>query len=442
MEQHNESLFTKFNNWVKESMTLKLFLIGILILLLLIPTSMINSLIWERQVTSESVIREISSNWGSKQIINGPVLAIPYRLIKNEREEKGYVYFLPDELNITGNIIPQERKIGIYKMIVYTSVLDVIGTFRQVNISEWNIPESNMVYEDARLITGLSDLRGIKESISLSWNSTEQEFEPGVGNITLFDAGIGAKVPVLPDQNTYAFSFQIKLNGSEGLQIMPLGKTTSANLSSSWKDPAFGGAFLPESHVINENGFEANWKVLHFNRNFPQQWLSSEKYALSESSAFGVDLLLPLQHYQKSHRSAKYAILIISLTFLLFFFIEIMNHKRIHPLQYILVGIALTIFYSLLISLSEHLGFNQAYLLSAVATISLISVYMHGIFQTFRLSILTAGIMTLLYGYIFIILQLQDYALLAGSIGLFVAIAVVMVFSRKINWYKPAQQGI
>jgi len=172
---------------------------------------------------------------------------------------------------------------------------------------------------------------------------------------------------------------------------------------------------------------------LHLNRTYPQQWTDDSYYI--DDSAFGVGLLFPVDQYQKSLRSAKYAIMFISLTFLVFFFTELLNKKRIHPIQYLLVGLGLSIFYSLLVSLSEHMSFNWAYLIAGVSIIGLITAYAHSIFKNLRLTAILSLILVILYLFLFTILQLQDYSLLLGSIGLFLTLAIVMYLSRKIDWY-------
>jgi inner membrane protein len=315
--------------------------------------------------------------------------------------------------------------------------MEITGHFSNISFSDWNISKEDILYHDAYIVSGISDLRGIKDNIVLEWNNTRHEFNAGVA---LINSGIKARVPV--GEETYKFKYDLKLNGSQSIYFIPAGKETVVEVQSSWKDPAFVGGFLPESYHIGDNGFAARWKVLHFNRNFPQRWLSTEPYDLDESSAFGVNLLLPVDHYQKNYRSAKYAVLIISLTFLIFFFIEVLNRKRIHPFQYILVGIALCVFYTLLLSFSEHLGFEISYLISAVAIIGLISIYLIGVLKSYWSSAIAASFLSLLYLFIFIILQLQDFALLAGSIGLFAALAVVMILSRNINWYEPGAEMV
>jgi inner membrane protein len=237
----------------------------------------------------------------------------------------------------------------------------------------------------------------------------------------------------LNDSLQYDFKLKLELKGSQLLYFTPVGKITDITISSPWENPSFKGAFLPDAREVNEKGFKANWNVLHLNRNYPQTWIGSH-YSLAES-AFGIDLLLPVDSYQKSYRSIQYAILFIGFTFLVFFFIEVLNKLFIHPVQYILVGVALVVFYTLLLSISEHIKYNTAFIISAIATLALIGGYVRAILKSGKLSMLIVGILSILYAFIFVIIQLQDYALLIGSIGLFVILGLLMYFSRKIDWY-------
>jgi len=234
------------------------------------------------------------------------------------------------------------------------------------------------------------------------------------------------------------FIFGISVNGIEEVTFGPIGKETNFHLNSSWKDPSFDGKFLPNKRKVNENGFSADWKVLHINRNYPQGW-TGDDYEVRGTS-FGVKLQLPVDVYQKSMRVAKYAILFIVLTFLVFFFVEILNKILIHPIQYILVGLALVLFYVLLLAFSEQIIFDYAYILSAVMTISLILFYCRSILKSWALAAMTASILTVLYAFIFILIQIQDYALLFGSLGIFLILAITMYFSRKIDWFEISKK--
>ena len=208
-------------------------------------------------------------------------------------------------------------------------------------------------------------------------------------------------------------------------------------MSGPWADPSFDGEFIPQAREVTDTGFSATWKVLHFNRPFSQQWVDDNQNL--SGATFGLKLLLPVDQYQKSMRTSKYGVLIIALTFISLFMVEVTQKIRIHPFQYILIGVALIIYYSLLLSISEHMGYDLAYLLSSIATVALITFYSLSFLQKTRLAILLCLLLITFYSFVFVIIQLQDYSLLIGSIGLFIIIGVLMYFSRKISWYsEPA----
>jgi inner membrane protein len=231
-------------------------------------------------------------------------------------------------------------------------------------------------------------------------------------------------------------SIALPLKGSKRLDFVPAGKTTTVTLSGPWNDPSFDGVFLPDDRQITESGFTASWKVLHFNRPFAQQWVENNQHL--SGAEFGVKLLIPVDQYQKSMRTSKYGALIILLTFIAMFLVEITQKIRIHPFQYILIGAALTIYYTLLISFSEHIGYNLAYLIASLATVGLISLYSTTFLRSTRLTFLFTVVLIVFYTFIFVIIQEQDFSLLIGSIGLFLIIGMLMYFSRKINWYKQS----
>jgi inner membrane protein len=438
----DQSFFERLNLWIKNSITIKLISIGILILIMLIPTTMIESLIQERQNTMDNAVAEVSSKWGNAQIITGPVLTVPYKAYKKAEDGKiievtDYAHFLPEKLNINGNLTPEMRYRGIYEVVVYNSKLSFNGNFISPNLRDWNIPENQIIWKDAFIGLGIPDMRGIEQKIILKWNEQSLFFNPGIDSKDIMESGVSVKVPLAISDTVkiYNFSFNLSLNGSADLDFIPLGKETNVQLQSSWSSPSFDGAFLPDKREVNDKGFKATWNILHLNRNYPQQWRNAEFKV--DQSFFGVKLLVPVDEYQKTTRSAKYAVMLIALTFLLFFFSEVLNKKRIHPVQYLLVGIALCIFYSLLLALSEHINFNLSYLISSIAVIALITVYSLSIFKNKRMSGLMCMILIILYAFVFTILQLEDYALLMGSIGLFIVLAVIMSLSRRINWYSP-----
>lgn len=424
------------------SLYFKLAAIAVLALLLLIPTAMIESLVHEREYRRYEAVEEVSSKWGNAQTVSGPFLAVPYtrytvketgagnQLVTENRER---LYLLPESLHINGELEPELRKRGIFEVPVYRTNLSLSGHFILPDLSTLDVPFEDLEFDKAELVVGLSDLRGIEEQVALNWGDQHGLFSSGVPPSGIASSGLHAEVEVSGDSlRVYPFALSIQARGSQHLYFSPLGKVTHVNLASSWKDPKFNGAFLPAERDPGEDGFTAQWKVLDLNRNFPQWWTNNRHSV--EGSSFGVDLLVPVDDYQKTYRSIHYAILFIALTFMVFFFIEVTRKVKIHAIQYLLVGIALVVFYTLLLSTSEHLNYNLAFLLSAGATIALITGYVKAVLKSYSLTLLIAGILSVLYGFIFVVIQLQDFALLIGSIGIFLILALTMYFSRKIDW--------
>ena len=467
-EQQEEATknYAERSNWIRTSVTFKLFAVGFLALLLLIPAFMIQYIISDRQVRYNEAVNEVSNAWGLEQIIGGPFLTVPYNAkVKDEQGKESvvtqYAYFLPEKLSTNGTITTNERYRGIYKAVVYGSKIQVKGEFLYPNFAEWDIPEKDILWNRAFLAVNIPDMRGIQENIELTWNNQKMLFEPGIESgfyisptipnqyayeyaaaTTQSSNGSGISVGVPLQLNatdkTFQFTFDLNLNGSGRLSFLPLGKVTDITLNSSWENPSFDGAFLPDERTANKDGFTAHWKILHLNRSFPQQWRGDGQNL--QSSVFGVRFLVPVTEYQKNERSSKYAVMFIFLTFLGFFFVEVLNKMNIHPLQYLLVGAALCIFYLLLLSLSEHIGFNASYLVSAIAIVVLITFYCAAIFKNRKLNTAICIGLIVLYSFLYSLLQLQDYALLFGSLGLFTVLASIMYYSRNIDWYNLSKR--
>lgn len=437
------SFIERANNWVRNSVTLRLVTMGILILLLLIPVNMVESLIREREYRKQDAVREVSSIWGNSQTVAGLVLTVPYleynKQYNNDKKEyilvptRRYAHFLPEALNIDGEILPEIRYRGIYKVVVYKSDLKLHGTFSRPNFAEWKIADNDVLWAEAFVSLGLSDLRGIQQNVEVAWNDKSYSFNPGVETREVITTGISAMLPIDSSKQSNTYSLSLNFNGSSLLEFIPLGKITTVNIASTWATPSFDGAFLPDERDVTDKGFTAMWDVLHLNRPYPQSFRGAP--AGMDGSAFGVKLILPVDEYQKSMRSAKYAVMFIVLTFIIIFFVQIMNKVRVHPIQYIIVGLALCVFYTLLLGLSEYIPFGYSYLISSVAIISMITLYSHSIFHIKRITGLIGLLLIVLYLFIFTIVQMEDFALLMGSIGLFVVLAAIMYLSRKINWY-------
>lgn len=432
------------NNSYKQSVGLRLLIIGALSLILLIPAFLIMALINEREQRRDHAIREVSEKWGQSQVIAGPILTIPYKRLVTSNEGKTVTsvienaHFLPDRLQIAGELAPEIRHRGIYDVVLYRSDLQIAGKFSPPNFKELGIAPENILWHEAVLALGLSDLKGIREAVVIKWLDAELVANPGIDAKDVLYSGISVKPGIDASLPSHTFAINLKLNGSGELQFLPVGKETNVKVAATWGNPSFIGGFLPATREVQHDRFSAEWNVLHLNRNYPQQWLGPNQELVA--SAFGVKLLLPIDEYQKTMRTAKYAIMFIALTFLAFFMTEILNKKILHPIQYLLVGFALLVFYTLLLSISEYIPFNQAYLIASAAIVLLIGAYTKGMLKSNLIALIISGILVLLYGFLFIILQLQDYALLLGSIGLFVILAIVMYLTRNIDWFEVAKQ--
>lgn len=436
MDEH--SSIKKVAGMIANSVSFKIITIFVLILLLLIPSSMIKSLIHERENRKQEVIKEISSKWGHEQTIVGPIISIPYRKYFEDKDGKKtfsilYMHFLPDNIDITGKIFPKIRYRAIYEAVLYNTQVVITGNFSYPQIDEMDIPKENIVWSGAYISFGISDMRGIKEQIEAKINNIAISMNPGIESNDVIASGVSAKIQIKERVESYSFKFALNLNGTHQISFVPVGKLTTVSMSSSWPDPSFDGAYLPVERSIRKDGFTAKWKVLHLNRDYPQYW-KGNKHKVYDSS-FGVKLFIPIDIYQKSMRTAKYAIMFIVFTFMAFFFSEVMNKMRVHPIQYLLIGLAITMFYTLLISISEHINFDTAYLISSLAVIILIAGYAKSVLKHIYLSIMVGCILAILYAYFYLLLQLENYALLLGSIGLFVVLSLVMFMTRKIDWY-------
>ncbi|MEE4115474.1 MAG: cell envelope integrity protein CreD [Marinilabiliaceae bacterium] len=425
------------NNQTKwyETMTVKMILLGIMAIMFLIPLQLIKMVILERESNSEAVKNEISENWGKKQTLSGPVLNVPvYRIPDNSKPgpelNRKTWHILPEELIIEGSINPEIRYKGIYEAVIYESELLVKGYFDLPDEPE----NYKALWDEAYISMGISDNRGLKNSVTLSLDNINISAEPGLPENDLFSSGIS--FPVLPGKESTLLPFEIHfgLKGSEGMYFTPVGKNTSVKISSDWTSPSFSGHFLPEKREISKDGFSAHWNITHLNRNFPLQWLGPVHEI--ESEAFGVDMILEVDHYQKSERSSKYGLLFIAFTFMVLIFMELSSEKRIHIFSYFLVSLALVLFFSLLNSLSEQIGFNLAYILAALATVALITAFSGSIMKTRRAYFVTGGLLSGLYLFLYFLLALNEYAYLAGNIGLFIGLASVMWITSRTEIFK------
>ncbi len=416
----------------------KSLITGGLILVMLIPTIFVSNLVTERQERQSKVTAEVSDRWANAQVLSGPYLYLPYKIITLDKDKKAvedldHLIIIPDILNVNGQVFHELRLRSIYKVLLYRASLRNSGNF------QFNLPkgiDKNLVqWQDAKICYSLSDFKGIEERLVMNFNGSDYELSPGLPSNEISTKGLSAPVALgLTDEGKkLSFNISLKIKGSEQLHFVPLSGNSRFTIKSSWTNPSFDGNNLPSVRTVNDSGFIASW---NFNKaNLPFGTILQDfKFDLN-TLAFGVTLIQPADGYAKTNRCIKYAILFIGLTFSLFFIIELMQQKPVHPVQYILVGLALIIFYTLLLSMSEFIIFDLSYLIAALATILLISTYAYGHFRSSKTAGIFGGVLTLLYSFTFVLIRLEDTALLIGSIGLFIILALAMYASRRINWY-------
>ncbi len=425
-----------------------------LILVLLIPINMIDSMIGERRYRQAEVTSEISQIWGRGQQLFGPVLIVPYRRTVESRREDGGVsvstiedraFILPDSLDITAFIDPEIRYRGIFEAVVYRGDLGFRGQFTRPDLAALGIGDAEILWDRAIVALGATDLRGTRGDLTLTFGDLETRFTPGISSSVL-GGGVSAAVgPALASGwaggGKIDFNFALDLAGSHYIRFVPAARDTSVTLTSSWPHPSFDGAWLPSARTVSEAGFEAKWEISWFGRDFPQQWLelNAGRAALEDrigKSEFGVSLITPVDFYAKSDRSVKYAILFILLIFATVFILEVAAPVRVHLFQYALVGFAMTVFYLLLLALSEVIGFASGFLAAALVSTAMIALYLGYSARSRILGAQVAAVLTAIYGFLYVVLQLEDYALLVGALGLVAALAAVMYATRNIDWYR------
>lgn len=441
---------------MKRPLLFKFLAIGLLMLLLLIPISMIGNSIDERRAYSEQVVRDIANSSAHNQTLTGPVLVVPYSKIERtwtvdaekkrvveERTVTGKLHFLPDLFRVNGDVTTELRKLGIYSARLYHLDTQVDGNF--VVPLNYGIKNNlaDYTFQKPYVAVGISDIRGIKNSLQLQLNNQTYEFEPG-SELKILGDGVHAVFPldvlqfVDGQPKKLSFAFKLLLDGTEQLHFSPIGKETHVELRSDWPHPRFVGNFLPAERSVEETGFSARWQTSYFSTNFSEHFYACVRTTVCDQlqqRQFGVSLIDPVNQYVKSDRAIKYALLFIALTFASFLLFEVLKRLQVHPVQYGLVGMALAFFYLLLLSLAEHIGFALAYTISSVACVLLIGFYVSHVLKSAKRGIgFTIGL-SFLYALLYGLLSAEDYALLMGSLLLFVLLCVFMMLTRKVDWY-------
>lgn len=438
-------------NKIQTSINLRLIILGGMVLAFVIPLMMISSLIEERSISRDSAAGEIGDKWGKSQVIVGPILQVPYNIripksgSANNKDKWDYVteyaYFLPEDINYNATLKTELRKRSIYETPLYSGQIKISGKFRSINVNDFPSETTYIYFEDAKVILSLSDMKGIGGEIKYNMGGKNKNLLPGTKSI-FFSTGLHSPIDLSEQKAESEFNLSFDLNGSNSLYFAPIGKTSKIVMNADWRDPSFTGSFLPKDRNVNEDGFTAFWETSYYNRSYPQNLTSMDETMaqLILSSASGVDLILPVDYYHKIQRATKYGLLILVTSFALFFLMEIFGGVILHPIQYILIGSAMVLFYILNLSLSEHLGFMIAYIIASLAVTILIGYYSANVLNDKKKGLLTGGYYVLLYIFLYVILASEDQALLLGSFALFIVLALIMHFTRKIDWYKFGNQ--
>lgn len=410
---------------------LKLGLILLLSLILLIPRFLIQNLVDERQYTETSAAQEVFDKWSGEQRFIGPMIFLP-RAEKNGTD----LYLLPENHDVKCNVNTKTLKRGLFDFTVYESVVELTGTFTLPNETNVATLKEHACHK-AELLIGIQDLKGLTDNPKAVFDGathtlSQSNKKLGNGNVL----SININMEKILEGGKVDFTITIPIKGSERISFIPVGRTSTAKITSNCSTPSFDGNYLPTHRNVTDKGFEADWKILAINRSFPQVVNGAFSWEDLSGSEFGVTLKVPVEQYQQTTRTIKYAFLIILLTFAVVFFVEIRKQTPIHPVQYLLIGIALILFYTLLLSFSEHLTFGLSYAIAAVMTIGLITIYMGALLKDKRTALTIGALLLALYIFIYVLLQLESYALLIGSIGLFIILGIAMYASQKIDWYK------
>ena len=418
-------------------------LLGLLVLLLQIPILLIFNVTSERQTRQQEATREVTSKWGKEQSLAGPRIVIPYLEHRSERTSEGelstqteviYGHFLAETLTVSGKAETHLRYRGIFEVPVYRLTLDLRGSFARPDFSDWGVRPEDILWDRAHLSVNISDARAIQNAAVLSWNGEDLPFQPGSGESSGDLPGIHASLRERLKGTAFEFQFPLELNGAGVVYFAPFGRQTTVDLQSNWPHPSFQGNWLPAERTVTDRGFEATWSIPFLGRSYPQRWTSRTAPSSTSASRFGLTLATPVDLYRMVNRSVKYAILFLALTFISLWLYEVLSGLRIHTLQYLLMGAGMCLFYLLVLSLSEHLGFGPAYVLASASTVVLLVGYSLSVLGKPRGAALMAVILGVLYGYLYVLLRNQDYALLVGSLGLFLALAVTMYLTRHLDW--------
>ena len=438
---------------MRRSLLLKTLITGVLAVGLVVPLSAIVGMVRARHAASRSVLEDVQRAGVGAQTLTGPLLVVPFRRSVSsevtDREtgkktlvtthDEGRLYFLPDVLDADVRVGTETRYRGIYSALLYNATHEIRGSFgvpERFGVAE--SPDTRYEFEDATLILGISDTRGIGGTPALEWDGDAIEWQSGTGEVQLPD-GVHAAIGRVTPGTTFTFELELLLQGTETLEYVPAGKQTAIEMRSEWPHPSFQGRFLPETRTITAQGFEARWRTTHLSSSVePALRACLGGKGTCELGTLGVSFIEPVNVYLQTERAAKYGFLFVAITFLVFLLFELLKQLAIHPVQYGLVGVALALFFLLLLALTEHVPFAAAYAVASASCIGLLAFYVSFVLRSVRRAAGFTTLLTALYGALFVLLRSEDMALLLGAILLFGILATVMVVTRRVDWYRIA----
>lgn len=415
-------------------------LIGCIVLLSL-PLMMVRELINERADYRSEVVDAIEQSTSGSQKLAGPLIAIPITetlsRMENQKEvnyQRSWVYYwLPESLAVTGKQTVESRRVGIYSGQVWHNALQIKASFDPLRLAA--LRKTNIVLGQPRLVVSVGDARGIGAIHAPEVNGNVLSVEPGLG-ISGDGAGIHMPMPALAEDNKpLEIAFSLDLNGTGEFSLVPLGRNSELQLTSNWPHPGFLGSFLPTQREVSAAGYRAHWQSSWFANDMGSYFKDDMEIPWSRLPAFSADVMSLADQYQLTDRAAKYAILLIGLTFMAFFVFESLTRRPLHPMQYLLVGLSLVLFYLVLLALSEHIGFTAAWLAASLSGAVMNGIYLQAVLRGWRNSLLFVAALLLLDGVMWFLLHSEDSALLLGTGVLALALSVLMFLTRRVDWY-------
>ncbi|MBK3267475.1 cell envelope integrity protein CreD [Klebsiella pneumoniae] len=415
-------------------------LIGCIVLLSL-PLMMVRELINERADYRSEVVDAIEQSTSGSQKLAGPLIAIPITetltRMENQKEvnyQRSWVYYwLPESLAVTGKQTVESRRVGIYSGQVWHNALQIKASFDPLRLAA--LRKTNIVLGQPLLVVSVGDARGIGAIHAPEVNGNVLSVEPGLG-ISGDGAGIHMPMPALAEDNKpLEIAFSLDLNGTGEFSLVPLGRNSELQLTSNWPHPGFLGSFLPTQREVSAAGYRAHWQSSWFANDMGSYFKDDMEIPWSRLPAFSADVMSLADQYQLTDRATKYAILLIGLTFMAFFVFESLTRRPLHPMQYLLVGLSLVLFYLVLLALSEHIGFTAAWLAASLSGAVMNGIYLQAVLRGWRNSLLFVAALLLLDGVMWFLLHSEDSALLLGTGVLALALSVLMFLTRRVDWY-------